>query len=104
VSFTVDPEHDTPAVLKEYAARYGADESRWHFLTGTTTQMYQVAREMRLVVIPPTQTEGVLHDEHFMLIDGDGNVRGIYDSKDKEAMDRLTQDATYLGKSRKARG
>ena len=83
VSFTVDPDHDTPAVLKEYAQRYQADEQRWHFLTGTTTQMYQVAREMRLVVIPPTQSEGLLHDEHFMLIDGDGNVRGVYDSKEE---------------------
>ena len=35
VSFSVDPEHDTPAVLKEYARQYNADESRWSFLTGT---------------------------------------------------------------------
>jgi protein SCO1/2 len=104
VSFTVDPEHDTPAVLKEYAGRYQADERRWHFLTGTTAQMYQVARKMRLVVMPPTATEGLLHDEHFMLIDGDGNVRGVYDSKDSHALDQLRADATYLAKSRRARG
>src|SRR2546429_4462266 len=34
VSFTVDPEHDTPSALAEYAARYHAQPERWHFLTG----------------------------------------------------------------------
>src|SRR4051812_15425954 len=40
VSFTVDPERDTPAVLKQYAQRFNADESRWHFLTGAKDTMF----------------------------------------------------------------
>ena len=35
VSFSVDPERDTPRVLSRYASAYGADDRRWHFLTGT---------------------------------------------------------------------
>lgn len=104
VSFSVDPARDTPAVLKEYANRYKADLSRWHFLTGTSPQMFQTARQMRLTALPATETDPIMHDEHFLLVDGDGNVRGVYDSKDAEAMKTLVEDARYLAHSKKGRG
>ncbi len=44
MSFSVDPETDTPAVLSEYAKRYGADE-RWLFTTGPRDLLYQIAIE-----------------------------------------------------------
>ncbi len=43
LSVTVDPQHDTPAVLKEYARRYQADTAGWKFLTGTTQAIVSVA-------------------------------------------------------------
>jgi protein SCO1/2 len=100
----VDPARDTPAVLKEYAQRYQADLSRWHFLTGTSPQMFQTARQMRLTALPATEKDPILHDVHFVLIDGDGNVRGIYDSQLPAAMKKLVEDAKYLGRSNKGRG
>jgi len=45
VSITVDPERDIPAVLREYADRYGADAARWVFLTGEKKAIYRLARE-----------------------------------------------------------
>ena len=45
VSITVDPDRDTPPVLREYADRYGADPARWLFLTGEKKAIYQLARE-----------------------------------------------------------
>ncbi len=45
VSFSVDPENDTPAVLKQYAAAAKADETRWHFLTGTRARRGRFQRE-----------------------------------------------------------
>ena len=45
VSITVDPDRDTPPVLKEYADRYGADTARWLFLTGEKKAIYRLARE-----------------------------------------------------------
>lgn len=45
VSITVDPERDTPAVLREYADRYSADAARWLFLTGEKKAIYRLARE-----------------------------------------------------------
>lgn len=43
LSITVDPQHDTPAVLKEYARRYQADTAGWKFLTGSTQAIITVA-------------------------------------------------------------
>src|SRR5260370_16578895 len=44
VSFTVDPEHDTPSVLKAYADSLGADSKRWLFLTGKQPEIYQLIK------------------------------------------------------------
>ena len=96
VSFTVNPEHDTPPVLKEYAAMYGADLSRWHFLTGTPKQMSDAVRGMNLAVTPATEHDPIGHSEKFLLVDGDGNVRGIYDSADDKSMHDLVVDSTWL--------
>jgi protein SCO1/2 len=97
VSFSVDPERDTPEVLKKYALTFGADPARWHFLTGEKTQMFEAARGMKLTAEPA----GVLgpeiaHAEKFLLIDGQGQVRGIYDSKDEQDIKRLVADAATL--------
>src|SRR5438105_12473470 len=40
VSFSVDPDHVTPGVLREYAQRFGADPQRWLYLTGPRDDMY----------------------------------------------------------------
>jgi protein SCO1/2 len=45
VSITVDPEHDTPEVLSQYAANFGADAQRWLFLTGEKTAIYRLVQE-----------------------------------------------------------
>src|SRR2546423_1619862 len=97
VSFSVDPERDTPAVLKNYAQTFGADPVRWHFLTGEKTEMFEAARGMKLTAEPA----GVLgpeiaHAEKFLLVDGEGRVRGVYDSKDDQDMKRLVADAPTL--------
>jgi protein SCO1/2 len=103
LSFTVNPEHDTPAVLKEYAASYGANPSRWHFLTGTPGQMSQAAVEMKIQK-PDEPNPTVAHSERFFLVDGDGNVRGMYNREDPDAMKTLVADATWLAGTKGARG
>ena len=45
VSFSVDPERDTVEVLSRYATAYGADDRRWHFLTGEKAAIYQLAEQ-----------------------------------------------------------
>jgi protein SCO1 len=104
VSFTVNPEHDTPAVLKEYAKEYHADESRWHLLTGSSRQMFAIAQQMKMTAQPATENTPILHSDRFLLVDGDGNVRGVYDSNDTDSMSKLIADAKYLANSRGGRG
>jgi cytochrome oxidase Cu insertion factor (SCO1/SenC/PrrC family) len=54
VSISVEPEHDTPEVLQDYAQRFGADPERWLFLTGDKTAIYRLAQEgFRLSVVDP---------------------------------------------------
>jgi len=97
VSFSVDPEHDTPAALKSYAEMNGADLSRWHFLTGDKEMLWNISNAMKLAVGPGDDHQ-VMHSSHFLLIDGGGHVRGVYDYKDAGFMDRLVADAKTLGK------
>jgi protein SCO1/2 len=97
VSFTVDPETDTPEVLKQYGQRFGADGARWHFLTGEKREMFRIAAEMKLSALPAEGTNPIVHSEKFLLVDKDGNVRGAYDSGDEEDIKRLVRDAAALG-------
>lgn len=96
VSFSVDPQRDTPAVLKEYAARFEADESRWHFLTGEEAAIYDVAAGMKIAAKPAEGETPILHSTRFLLVDRGGGVRGVYDSADAGAMKKLAADASAL--------
>jgi protein SCO1 len=97
VSFSVDPERDTPAVLKEYARSFDADAARWHFLTGDKTNMFDVASGMKLTAAPAgVFGPDIVHAEKLLLIDGEGRVRGAYDSKDEQDMKQLAADAAAL--------
>ncbi len=98
VSFSVDPERDTPQVLTQYAERYNADPQRWLFLTGEIDAMYDVAiKGFRITVEEARQNNQIIHDTRFMLVDDLGNIRGYYDSSDAEAMKRLRVDTRVLG-------
>ena len=104
-SFTVDPDRDTPAVLKAYAAANGADEKRWSFLTGTQKQMWDLSTGMKLSVGPGDLAGGpagmqVMHSSHFLLVDQAGRVRGVYDFKDAAYLKQLLADAKRLSVER----
>jgi protein SCO1/2 len=77
VSITVDPEHDTPPVLKEYADNFAADLSGWTFLTGDPKTVRDVVR--RYGVFARTSAAGdVAHTLLTSLVDGDGQLRVQY--------------------------
>jgi cytochrome oxidase Cu insertion factor (SCO1/SenC/PrrC family) len=98
VSFTVDPERDTPEVLRGYAKAFSADTSRWRFLTGTRAAMDQVARDMKVASQHADGSQEIEHGTQILLIDADGRLRGIYrgQSEDPAEMKRLAQDADLL--------
>ena len=98
-SISVDPEYDTPTVLKAYAARQGATDSRFVFLTGDANTIYDLAQKgFHVAAMPARDGNAIVHDEHLLLVDAGGNVREAYASKDSAAMARLVRDVAELGK------
>jgi protein SCO1/2 len=97
VSFTLDPIRDTPAVLKTYAAKFKANEDRWFFLTGTSQQMQDVARGMKIGHDDPLPgSDQIMHSTQFLLVDSQNVIRGIYDGTDATVLDKLAADAEKL--------
>jgi len=95
ISFSVDPETDTPDVLKAYAGRYGADPTRWSFLTGAPEAMDDVVSGYWQIVerIPRPDGAGfdIAHSERFVLVDRAGQIRGFYKT-DEGGLDHLMKD------------
>ncbi|MBP7814304.1 MAG: SCO family protein [Thermoanaerobaculia bacterium] len=105
VSLSVDPEHDRPEVLAEYAARHGIapDDRGWLFLTGEHDPVWALIREgFRVAVSRPepgplaNPLEPIVHSTHFVLVDATGEIRGYYSAFDEEAVNRLLADLARL--------
>jgi protein SCO1/2 len=97
VSFSVDPERDTPAVLAEYARGYGADAERWYFLTGDKAAIFKLAKEsFHVGAADGDATDPVMHSTRFVLVDRSGKIRGYYDSNDPAQLAALSRDAATL--------
>ena len=106
VSITVDPTRDTPAVLSEYAKRFGANPARWLFLTGDKETIYKFAQEgfhLGAVEIPrekrPESGATHTHSPRFVVVDREAQIRGYYVSTDAEAIKRLRKDLKILLRS-----
>ena len=93
VSFTIDPEHDTPEVLAEYAQRFKASPGVWHFLTGPREEINRLS----LDVFKLGPVDGTLeHSTRFVLIDRRGRIRNYYRTTEPEAITTLIEDARSL--------
>lgn len=81
-SFTIDPEHDTPEVLKAYADRYGIVDMDWHLLNGSVDQVYDLANAgfniyaQQMADVPG----GFEHSGLFALVDKNGYIRSRRDN------------------------
>jgi protein SCO1 len=100
VSFSVDPEHDTPAKLKQFATAHGADQPDWFFLTGPLETVREVVTrgfKQAMQLEPPEQGKprNVLHGSHFVLVDRAGTIRGFFRS-DAEGISALRAAAQRL--------
>ena len=91
VSFTVDPEHDTPQVLSEYAKNANADVQHWKFLTGEREVIWRLSKDgFKLPVSENTDpTIAITHSPKVMLVDPYLRIRGIYEVTTKEGLARL---------------
>jgi protein SCO1 len=89
VSFTIDPARDSPEVLAEYGKKFGADPTRWSFLTGTAAELNKLSAGP----FHAGEIDGSLtHSTRFTLVDKTGRIRGYYDSSDAESTRQLVAD------------
>lgn len=111
VSFSVDPETDTPERLQAYAKQFQAGP-RWSFVTGAKDELYRVASHDFMLAVQDLRPQDhgkhdkhahhaakpgaatpqpFLHSQTFALVDGSGQIRGFYDSTDPAAVQQLIQ-------------
>jgi protein SCO1 len=95
VSFSVDPERDTPEALRAYAKRWAPDETRWTLLANTPASLAELSKGMKTFVERQPDPDATVHTSELFLIDGKGNVRGLYPT-DGDSFDELVPDARRL--------
>ncbi len=98
VSVSVDPEKDTPEVLRGYADRLHAQPGRWDFLTGSKAIIYNLSRNgFKLGIDDGSAEEGVpVHSTRMVLVDRRGTIRGYYDALAPDAVTKLLADTSHL--------
>ena len=96
VSFTVDPEYDTPAVLTAYSQRFRADPARWYFLTGPVPALHQLSRGA--FKVGDIDGNNTMHSTRFILVDRQGRIRGYYRTEEGESLGPLIADIRRLAK------
>ena len=98
LSHTVDPEHDTPEVLRTFARQHEVDTTRWHFLTGDAKAIYRQGNLGYLLTAleDSTDPEGFVHSERFLLVDDRRHIRGQYDGTNTAERGRLVMDVKTL--------
>jgi len=98
LSHTIDPDHDTVALLKDFCERLGSDGKQWMFLTGNRDQIYEMAEKGYYATAMPDSTEpgGYIHSGGFILVDAQRRVRGIYNGTEEKEVDQLMRDLYVL--------
>lgn len=97
LSHSIDPAHDTVAVLKDYAERLGIETTKWHLLTGDKDSIYAIAGQYLAAAQEDADAEGGFsHSGDFYLIDQQRRIRGHYNGTLEEDVDRLIRDIPLL--------
>lgn len=99
LSYSVTPWIDKPSVLKKFKEKNQIQNKNWHFLTGSKSSIYQLARQSYFAEedlgFSKDSTE-FLHTEHFILVDKNKRIRGIYNGTLTLEMQQLIQDIRTL--------
>ena len=97
VSISTDPEHDTPAVLQDYAKNFQASE-HWLFLTGEKAKVYDLIQNgFMLAVVPQNDAKNpVVHSTKLVLVDRQGVIRKFYDGQNAGNDAEILRDIEQL--------
>jgi len=99
LSYSVTPWIDTPDKLKKYKQEHGITKPDWHFLTGSKSAIYTLARTGYFAEESlgySKDSTQFLHTEHFILVDASGRIRGIYNGTLELEADQLINDIRTL--------
>ncbi|MFD0794101.1 SCO family protein [Mucilaginibacter litoreus] len=98
ISHTIDPKHDSVAVLKKYADKLGISGNTWWLLQGNKEETYTLGQKHYLVSI--TQDDGTpggyVHQGWFVLVDKQKRIRGYYDGTDEKQVAKMIDDIKLL--------
>ena len=98
LSHTIDPRHDTPAVLREFMNNLNIKSKMWQMVTGDKAKIYEIGQKSYMVSATddPTQPGGIVHSGAFVLVDKNRHIRGIYDGTEPKKVDKLMKDMEVL--------
>ena len=101
VSISVDPGHDDPMTLGAYAQRWAPAEKRWSLLATTPHSLEAVLAGFKVSAeeSDASELDPIIHSSVFVLVDGRGDVRGVYDSEHREEFLGLVRDAAALARA-----
>ncbi len=98
VSISVDPDYDSIGVLQAYARQHGVTDGRWTFLTGSMDRIKSLS-EQGFMLAADELPAG--HSTRFILVDGEGSIRGYYDGTDQASINILKSNIAQLVKQLK---
>lgn len=111
LSFSVDPERDTPERLRRYAEQIGAGPGNWRFLTGEDNGVASIVRDLGFDLAADEGTRvrlpdggdmaNILHPSRLILVDRDRRVLGLYDFADDADLAELEHRARRLATRRR---
>ncbi|WP_413056835.1 SCO family protein [Sporosarcina sp. 179-K 3D1 HS] len=98
VTFTVDPDVDTPEVLKKYIQHFTEDESNWHLLSGYSQKDIETfaMEQFQTIVQKPKTSDQVIHGTNFYLIDQNGFLMAEYNFADESYREDIQKDIKRL--------
>lgn len=107
LSISVDPVYDTPERLAKYGAMFHADPARWRFLTGPLDKVHALVERSFMISMQQegktvTGVPSISHQPYFLLVDGDLQIRGIYDTDDTTKLDELQHHARFLARTHRS--
>lgn len=98
LSFSIDPDRDTPSRLRTYINRHEIKADNWYFLTGDESKTHQLGVDGFRIHAEANDASpgGFAHSPNFVLVDKNQHIRGVYDGLNKEDRERLITDVRKL--------
>jgi protein SCO1 len=97
LSHSIDPKRDSVGRLNDFAKKLGIESARWHLLTGNQDTIFSMARHyMSVAQVDKLAPGGFAHSGSFLLVDRNRQIRGIYDGKNPDEVDKLMDDLHYV--------